>query len=111
MITVSDNLFERYQESDFYNFLFAFLNEHSQSAPYRSALQNRQQCLDLWESMFDPSQGRMDLALRHAFALGARIAGEAVDDAGSDPISPMQMKARLDSWGYVPFAAFNRRDD
>ncbi len=111
MITVSDSLFDRYQETDFYNFLFAFLRENSRGSAFRDALKDEQGCHSLWTSQFDPAREKMDLALRHAFVLGSAVAGEPLDGDIPDELTPMHMKAKLDIWEFIPFSTFDRRGD
>ncbi len=111
MITVSDNLFERYQESDFYNFLFAFLNERTTNPGFRAALADKDRLGTFWQPFFDPSGERMDMALRHAYALGRELLGEPLNGTIPEDITPVQMKALLDSNGFLPFSTFDRRSD
>ena len=111
MLTVSDDLYGSYQETEYFHFLFAFLKENSSATAFLAALDDKQRCRDLWAPHFEQDRERMDLALRHAFLLGSEIAGEPVGGAIPEDVSNMQMKARLDSWGFVPFASFNRRSE
>ncbi|MEL6530269.1 MAG: hypothetical protein AAGK01_06405 [Pseudomonadota bacterium] len=112
MITVSDGLYASYQETDFYHFLFAFLRENARDGTaFRAAFQDERRCRSLWTPFFDPERDKMDLALRHAYVLGCHVAGEPVGSEIPADLTPMDMKARLDSWDFIPFAAFTRRGD
>ena len=110
MLTVSDNLYGSYQETEYFHFLFAFLRENARGPAFLAALNDEQRCRDLWAPHFDPDRERMDLALRHAFVLGSEVAGEPVGGAIPEDVSNMQMKALLDNWGFVPFSTFDRAD-
>ncbi|QUL38368.1 hypothetical protein [Erythrobacter sp. JK5] len=106
MITISDSLYARYREDDFYTFLFAFLRDNARGS-LRAALGERERCRAVWAPFFEPERPRMELALRHAYALGCEIAGEGLGGTIPDDVTPMQMKARLDGWDFVPFSAFD----
>lgn len=111
MITVSDDLYASYQESDFYTFLFEFLREKSGNPAIHAALGDKDGLREFWQPYFDPECARMEMALRHAYALGRELLGEPLDGTIPDDVSNMQMKALLDTNGYVPFSSFDRRDD
>ncbi len=111
VITVSDDLYASYQESDFYTFLFEFLQEKSGNSAFRAALADKDRMRSFWQPYFDPEGDRMEMALRHAYALGCELLGEPLNGSIAEDISDMQMKALLDSNGFVPFSSFDRRDD
>lgn len=111
MITVSDDLYASYQESDFYTFLFEFLREKSGNAAFRAALADKEGLRVLWQPYFNPQSERMEMALRHAYALGCELLGEPLNGSLPEDVSDMQMKALLDTNGFVPFSSFDRRDD
>ncbi|MDJ0641664.1 MAG: hypothetical protein QNJ15_02500 [Erythrobacter sp.] len=111
MITVSDDLYASYQERDFYYFLFDFLNAKSTNPGLRAALADRARAREFWKPYFDPQGSRMDMALRHAYALGRELLGEPLSGAIPEDVTNVQMKALLDGNGFVPFSAFDRRDD
>ncbi len=111
VIAVSDALYDRFQETDFYHFLFMFLRENSRGAAFRDALSDEQRCRDIWARLYDPALEKMDLSLRHAFMLGSDVAGEPLDGDIPEEMTPMHMKAKLDIWNFVPFSTFDRRAD
>lgn len=105
VLTVSQGLYSAFELEDFYTFLFGFLGKHAKAGAFRDALRDQSACRALWDGMFYPECDTHDLALRHAYVLGARLSGGG-DEGGS--ISTMQMKSSLDNWGHIAFSAFDQ---
>lgn len=107
MIVISDTLYSTFREVSFYNFLEAFLNEKSRSPDFKQGLRD-DTCRRLaWRGLFDSNCKKMELALRHAYALGCVVSGETTDERINNCKSTMEMKAWLDGHGYMPFSSFD----
>ena len=104
MLKVSKDLYASFDVADFYAFVFRFLEEKARHPEYRAALDDRARCRRLWEGMYDSEADQMELALRHAYALGAALRGEAGPPTGKDT---SRMKAELDNWGFLAFSTFD----
>lgn len=104
VLKVSDELYASFTSADFYNFLFDFLKEEAQGPAFRVALDDRAVCERVWQGMFDADCDEMELALRHAHALGAMLAGAAQTPFAAEPA---RMKADLDNWGFLAFSTFD----
>ncbi|WP_086609086.1 hypothetical protein [Erythrobacter donghaensis] len=104
MLKVSEDLYTSFDVADFYAFVFRLLEEKARHPDYRAALDDRARCRRLWEGMYDPQADQMELALRHAHALGAALRGETGPPPGEDT---SRMKTDLDNWGFFAFSAFD----
>lgn len=107
MLVISDTLYAAFRKDSFYSFLVVFLDKNSRSPVFKSWLRDGDRCRVAWHGLFDPNCEKMELALRHAYALGCAVAEEAVDERFPDRMPTRVMKARLDCWGFVPFSAFD----
>lgn len=107
MMVISDVSYAALRADSFYHFLNSFLFEKSRSPIFKNWLRDAGRCQAIWHGLFNPSCATMELALRHAYALSCAISGEVPDKRFPDCISSMEMKARLDGCGHLPFSCFD----